>query len=802
MHARAKIAVCLTGFFIIIGGAAGQNKLPRPGLGYVYPAGGRAGDTFTAVAGGQFLKNASGIIVSGDGVNVEIIEHGRAFINLDKDQRELLKYKMAEAWENNLSRLPAEQRKSLEKLRKTLLGSDNSRDMKSKKPDKEGVEIPKHHLLVKLGEKNIRELLHVKSILTDFRGKTQQNRQLGETLLLKVSINPDAVPGFREMRVQTDLGLTSPVKFHVGSVPETCELEPNGIPKPWQKRLEFPEDDILDVPAMLNGQIMPGDIDRFRFRAGKGMKLVISAHARRLIPYLADAVPGWFQAVLTLRDSEGKELAYADDFRFDPDPVIYCEISDTGIYEVEIRDSIYRGREDFVYRIQIAESPRLTSIFPLGGKAGTDAEVSVSGWNLPKKKIKLDTRGERRIKQITSVAGTPLPVPIPYALDTLPEYLEVEINDSQKNAQKIVLPVILNGRISSEGDSDCFSFNAKKAEVIVAEVIARRLNSPIDSLLRLLDSSGRVVAVNDDYFVKDKHLHKDKTGLQTHYADSYLRTEIPEDGVYFLQISDTQCHYGDAYAYRLRISSPRPDFSLRVSPSSLCLRSGGSVPVEVYALREDGYDGPVRIELVHPETFSVQPGIIPRGCSRIAMVISAPKKIPAEPFTLELKGIAEINGKSVERPAVPADDVMQAFLYRHLVTAENLLVAPIKRGRRIPEMRLETETPLKIVPGRDVEVRIKTGKHPVFKDVLFQAVNPQKGLSIAGFKHDGSETMSFQISADNDIQENDSVKNLVLETLIQVTPKRGNSKSPGKKRTWPLGFYIPVPYSVERGVNP
>ena len=53
-------------------------------------------------------------------------------------------------------------------------------------------------------------------------------------------------------------------------------------------------------------------------RGRKGQRLVVAAKARQLIPYLADAVPGWFQATLALSTAPGNELAYADDFRFDP----------------------------------------------------------------------------------------------------------------------------------------------------------------------------------------------------------------------------------------------------------------------------------------------------------------------------------------------------------------------------------------------------------------------------------------------------------------------------------------------------
>ena len=68
------------------------------------------------------------------------------------------------------------------------------------------------------------------------------------------------------------------------------------------------------------------------FIARKGQHLVVAVSARELIPYLADAVPGWFQATLALYDAKGKELAYDDDFRFHPDPVLLCEIPKDGDY--------------------------------------------------------------------------------------------------------------------------------------------------------------------------------------------------------------------------------------------------------------------------------------------------------------------------------------------------------------------------------------------------------------------------------------------------------------------------------------
>ena len=122
----------------------------------------------------------------------------------------------------------------------------------------------------------------------------------------------------------------------------------------------------ITVPAIVNGQILPGGVDRYRFQARKGMELVVVATARELIPYLADAVPGWFQAALALYDAKGNELEHADHYRFHPDPVLYYEIPKDGEYVVEIRDSIYRGREDFVYRITLGELPYHHQHVPAG----------------------------------------------------------------------------------------------------------------------------------------------------------------------------------------------------------------------------------------------------------------------------------------------------------------------------------------------------------------------------------------------------------------------------------------------------
>jgi len=104
------------------------------------------------------------------------------------------------------------------------------------------------------------------------------------------------------------------------------------------------------------------------------------------------------------------------------------------------------------------------------------------------------------------------------------------------------LPIIINGRINQPGDMDVFRFDGRAGEQIVAEVYARRLDSPLDSVLILTDVTGKQLAFNDDY-------EDTGSGLNTHYADSYLAVTLPATGAYFVHIGDTQHGGGEAYGY-------------------------------------------------------------------------------------------------------------------------------------------------------------------------------------------------------------------------------------------------------------
>jgi hypothetical protein len=624
----------------------------RAYIGYVYPAGGQQGTTFQVRIGGQRIDGACGAVVSGEGVQVKLID---SFRKLDPQS-----YRLANEQLQLLKEDDAPQDETSQKIRKQI---------------------------------ELRQAEYVRQAASE---------SLATVILLEITIDETAAPGPREIRIMTPTGISNPLLFYVGRLPEFSRTPMKISPVQMlgkeqlalRKRPAKEAETTITLPCTVNGQIASGEINRYRFSADKGDRLVISTLARQLIPYIADAVPGWFQPVLSLHNADGDEIAYNDDYQFKPDPVILCEIPKAGDYVLSITDSIYRGREDFVYRITIGRTPFITELFPSGARAGEKISAEMNGWNLDDAKLILpDPHTKEGLHPVCAERRGTLSNLIPFALDTLPELMESRSNNDPQTAQEVTLPVIINGRIETPGDQDVFRFNARKGDILVAEVNARRLDSPLDSLLTLTDSDGRLIAINDD--------HSDPgSGLNTHHADSYIRTELPADGTYYVQLTDTAHHGGPASTYRLRLSPPQPDFALRTEPSHFDVR-GNNASVNVYAIRKDGFNGPITLRLTEPVAgFDARPVTLPANAEKIAFNIRDTGKNLKGVIPAVITGTAQINGKPETRQAVPAEDWMQAFLWRHLVPAQELVIYRYDRSMSPPVRPLPPEPDISMYQGK------------------------------------------------------------------------------------------------------
>lgn len=725
--------------------AVAASAQPSPHLAYVYPAGGRSGTTFQIVVGGQSLMTASQAYVAGTGVEATVLDHHRPMNQKEfNDLRDRLK-----------------------------ILQDKFQATRKKNP---GTNV--WTMADAVERKTIQE-----KILQNPPNRTA-NPAMIDTVTIQISIATNAAPGEREIRLATPNLLSNPIKFCIGDLPEVAKpaarpanpdldkfLEkigghpaPAGTPK-YEAR--------ITLPATLNGQIMPGGVDRYRFAARRGQQLVLAVSARSLIPYLADAVPGWFEATLTVLDAKGRELAREERFRFKPDPVIHFEVPRDGEYTVEIHDSIFRGREDFVYRLTVGELPFVTGIFPLGGKLEDQPTVELTGWNLPEKKVRIDRLGDE-----PGIVSLPVKAlnEVPFAVDHLPELFAQNVADSAANAQLVTLPVTINGRLAKPGERAVFQFTGHAGQQIVAEVLARRLDSPLDSFVRLTDAAGNQIASNDDF--EDKG-----TGLNTHHADSYLAATLPADGNYFLHLTDTQGQGGPEFAYRLRLSEPQPDFALRVVPSSLSLRAGMSASVTVFALRRDGFTNAIDLSLKNaPAGFSLSGARINAGQDKAQFTLKAPAMPLGKPAAVVIEGHALIGGARITHAAVPAEDMMQAFIYRHLVASKELAVAVngVPRLFTRDSFKILSTIPVVIHPGDKTRIRISTPTAAFADRFKLELNNPPEGLSLASISPAGNGIELVLLCDAAKIQPGVS-GNLIFDVLQRQENSGPNQKKSAKQ---------------------
>ena len=633
-------------------------------IGYVYPAGGQQGATFPLRMGGQGLLDTSDVIVSGEGISVRLVDHYRVWNNQEMG---LLRQQLTELKkkETTVGDVMAAKMACFEFP--TPIGPEKGPAAPPAKdaPEPSEKEVAKKNLIDRIQ----------KVFAEDER--TSAVRAHNELIFAEITVAPDAKPGRREIRVITKRGISNAMPFYVGQVPEVARKAMKTARKQvlgkeylaLVKRPPQEEEVSITVPCTMNGQLAAGWVNRYRFPASKGQRLVISARARQLIPYVADGVPGWFQAVLRLHDANGKELAYNDDFLFHPDPVLYFEIPEDGEYVLSINEALFRGRESFVYRITIGELPFVTSIFPLGGRVGEPVKIEMNGWNLEKTTLSAPPKDAKPGHHlIAATNGNLVSNYVPFALDTLPECLDNDSNDDPSKAQKVSLPIIVNGRADRPGDWDVFEVEGKAGETIVAEVHARRLGSPFDSFVKVTGADGKVIALNDDHYDAG-------SGLNTDHADSYLMVKLPADGKYFIHLGDTRRHAGKEYAYRLRISRPQPDFELRMIPSKIVIQSNKSAAVTVYAIRKDGYAGPIKLSFKDlPKGFESGGATLPAGKEVVGLALKTSLAEMEKPVNLTVLGSAKMGDREIVNEAVPAEDRMQAFLWRHLLPAEELPV--------------------------------------------------------------------------------------------------------------------------------
>ena len=517
------------------------------------------------------------------------------------------------------------------------------------------------------------------------------------TVRISLTVDAGAEAGERDLRLITPGGISNRLRFNVGTLPEINEVEPNTDRTQAQA--------LAALPVLINGQILDNDRDNYRFTATAGQTLVFDMQARALLPFLPDTVPGFLDGCLTLSDATGRVLASIDRFRHKPDPVLLYTFAQDGEYTLQVSDVIYRGRADFVYRLSVGVLPYVTHYFPLGWQRNATAQVELRGVNLPVPALSVAVPAEFPLLNLQKALSGSLPTnTLPFAVGNEPDMTEAEPNDALEQANRINIPAAINGRIQQTGDVDQFLVTAKANQVVLLDVVARRLESPLDSILGIYNAQGGLLAENDDFVDPD-------APLVLHHADSRAVFTFPADGDYVFKVRDGQGRGGDEYAYRLVVAPPQPDCVLRMVPDMQRVAKGDSVAITVTADRRNGFGNEIDLAVqALPPGFVSSGGSIPAGQPQTKLTITAPPDAPSLVFAPTIVGTATLNEQPFQRTAVGAEDVMQAFSYRHVVPTQEYVVAVIETSLFSLLTDVSSPEGLQVKQGADAQVIVKASR--------------------------------------------------------------------------------------------
>jgi hypothetical protein len=291
--------------------------------------------------------------------------------------------------------------------------------------------------------------------------------------------------GVYQLRVKTAAGQSAEQPFTVDLFPHIEKAGGNDSPNAGQK---------IALPITVAGAFSrAGAVDFYRFEAREGQEIGVQVIASK------------FDPILMLTDAAGTPLVES------ASGLLGYICSKAGTYAIGVRDRDYRGEPSMTYRLHIGDIAIVSAVFPLGLQRGTEADIQVEGVNLGGVK-------SVRVKAGDAALGTKLPLPIS-ALGSpnvvVGEFPEATTSGSHpvtglytKDGRHIVLPPgaavaqqVLplpvpgtgNGRIRSPGDTDRWRFTARKGQRLVVEINARRLGSPLDSVIEILDDKGQPV---------------------------------------------------------------------------------------------------------------------------------------------------------------------------------------------------------------------------------------------------------------------------------------------------------------------
>lgn len=269
----------------------------------------------------------------------------------------------------------------------------------------------------------------------------------------------------------------------------------------------------------------------------------------------------------------------------------------------------------------------------------------------------------------------------------LASWPNMEAGDLLKVGNEVVEIVVLP--FTPDDDVIFRNFRGQRTPVLDTTAEAHAVNSPVYKVL--LHPPGATFPPNGLPVFALNYQNDD--GGPMFGKDPRLTFQAPADGEYILRLRDVRGLQGDRHAYRLTVREATPDFVLLADTASVNVPRGGRVPLTVNAVRLDGFDGEIQVELDGlPQGVTATRGVITAGQTSTVLLVSSSTEVEgqSQPVPFRVVGRARDNGREIVRGADPEEKL------RYLAVTN-----------RPPDLVVAAEPQeLVIEPGKTTQVKV------------------------------------------------------------------------------------------------
>jgi len=547
-------------------------------------------------------------------------------------------------------------------------------------------------------------------------------RSKPEAWAFRLTVPASTPIGAYPIRVQTDEGISNPLLFSVGQLPQVAEVEDNGT---FDTAQALPA-----TPVVVEGRAAGNDVDQFRFAGKKGQRIVVDAQCARIGSVLDPSIR------LTQATPTRRFLAGVDDTPgLLTDARLTAELPEDGDYVVEISDSRYAGGGRPVYRLLIGEVAIAEEVYPLGGREGETVGFELRSGASPEPRAVAArmaplAHADVAYPRFLGEAGLDAESVRPLVVSKYPEVREPA--DPNATPMKVVAPAVLNGRIETPGDEDRFVVAAKPGSKLRVRVEAASLGSSLDAVLQVLNPKGAQIAQGDDQATAGPMRNGAAVNLVD--PDPTLAVDVPADAdEVTLVVRDLEKRGGLGFPYRVVVEPATPDFSLALDASEANVPRGGTTVVAVTVKRE-GFDGPLTLTVADPPAgLTFRPGSVAPGQAVGKLSLSAAPDAAFAAADLKIVGEGQGPDGPIRRVAARRDVfAQQEYLATNALEREMLATAPAAPSL----VTLDAPAgPIEAIHGQPVTIPVTIARtEGADAEVELSALTPPPGFTAAAVK--------------------------------------------------------------------